>query len=265
VNVTVAVADATVGYGQFKRVASEAVRVADMRVVVSEERRTRQSTLVKYLQLIGPVPEGSMFPNECRPYLAGIVGRGAQLKFLLRAGMLPLGRLESRKRRRGVASCPACGGPEEDATHFVFTCGALHAVRDHMYSRLDSITSGALVGQLMFDEPLDTVLLGLLGDNYWGDNAAAVDFYVRSFLVEAWAARELAVAARGPATVLELEVDLGSEHVPGHGRVRVPAPIGSAAGAVLGAGERICAECHSRRQPDVMMQCQACLRWFHRS
>ena len=63
VNVTVAVADATVGYGQFKRVAFEAVRVADMRVVVSEERRTRQSTLVKYMQLIGPVPEGSMFPN----------------------------------------------------------------------------------------------------------------------------------------------------------------------------------------------------------
>ncbi len=30
VNVTVAVADATVGYGQLKRVASEAVRVADM-------------------------------------------------------------------------------------------------------------------------------------------------------------------------------------------------------------------------------------------
>ncbi len=54
--------------------------------------------------------------------------------------------------------------------------------------------------------------------------------------------------------MLELEVDLGSEHVPGHGRVRVPAPIGSAAGAGLGAGERICAECHSRRQPDVMMR-----------
>ena len=62
VNVTVAVADAAVGYGQFKRVASEAVRVADMRVVVSEERRTRQSTLARYLQLIGPLPEGSMFP-----------------------------------------------------------------------------------------------------------------------------------------------------------------------------------------------------------
>jgi hypothetical protein len=78
--------------------------------------------LAKYLQLIGPLPEGSMFPNECRPYLAGVVGRGAQLKFLLRAGMLPLGRLmESKKRRRGAASCPACGGPEEDATHFVFT------------------------------------------------------------------------------------------------------------------------------------------------
>ena len=81
-----------------------------------------------------------------------------------------------------------------------------------MYSRLDSITSGAF-GQLMFDEPLATVLLGLLGDNYWGDNAAAVDSSVRSFLVEACATRELAVAARGPATVLELEVDLGSEHL----------------------------------------------------
>jgi hypothetical protein len=40
-----------------------------------------------------------MFPNECRPYLAGVVGRSAQLKFLVRAGMLRLGRLESRKRR----------------------------------------------------------------------------------------------------------------------------------------------------------------------
>jgi hypothetical protein len=60
---------------------------------------TFKSTLAKYLQLIGPLPEGSMFPNECRQYLAGVVGRGAQLKFLLRAGMLPLGRLESRKRR----------------------------------------------------------------------------------------------------------------------------------------------------------------------
>ncbi len=35
-----------------------------------------------------------------------------------------------------------------------------------MYSRLDNITWGAF-GQLMFDEPLDTVFLGLLGDNYW--------------------------------------------------------------------------------------------------
>ncbi len=59
------------------------------------------------------------------------------------------------------------------------------------------------------------MLLGLLGDNYWGDNAAAVDscvLCVRSFLVAAWAARaELAVAARGPVTVLELEGDLESE------------------------------------------------------
>ncbi len=122
--------------------------------MVGEERRTRQSTLAKYMQLIGPLPEGSMFPNECRPYLAGVVGRGAQLKFLLRAGMLTLGRLESRKRRQGAASCPACGGPEEDATHFVFTCGALHAVRDQLYSRLDAIVTTGAFGQLMYDEPL---------------------------------------------------------------------------------------------------------------
>jgi hypothetical protein len=103
------------------------------------------------------------------------------------------------------------------------------AVRAHMYTRLDSITSGAF-GQLMFDEPLDTVLLGLLGDSYWGDTAPAVDSCVRLFLVEAWAARELAVAARGAANVPELEVDLESEHVPGPMRVRVPVPVGSAAG-----------------------------------
>jgi hypothetical protein len=139
------VADAAIRYGQFKRIASEAVRVADITGSVSEERRTRQSTLVRYLQLIGPLPAGSMFLTECRPYLAGLVCRGTQLlKFLLRAGMLPLGRLESRKRRRpGAVPCPACGGPEEDAVHFVFTSGALHAVRDQLYDRLDGITSGA--------------------------------------------------------------------------------------------------------------------------
>jgi hypothetical protein len=262
VNVTVAVADATVGYGQFKRVASEAVRVADMRVVVSEERRTRQSTLAKYLQLIGPLPEGSMFPNECRPYLAGVVGRGAQLKFLLRAGMLPLGRLESRKRRRGAAPCPACGGPEEDATHFVFTCGALHAVRDQLYSRLDAITTGAF-GQLMYDEPLDTALLGLLGDNYWGEQATAVDSCVRSFLVAAWAAREAAVAARGPTAVLEVALDAEPEPAPLSVRVRVP--VGPVAGAAWGAGDQICADCHSRRSAGSMVQCRMCVRWYHRS
>ena len=47
----------------------------------------------------------------------------------------------------------------------MFTCGALHAVRDQLYSRLDAITTGAF-GQLMYDEPLDTALLGLLGDSY---------------------------------------------------------------------------------------------------
>jgi hypothetical protein len=108
-------------------------------------------------------------PIKCRPYLAGIVGRGSQLKFLL-----PLGRLESRKRggvlrhvqrvvarkrmprtlcSRVVGQCAACG-----AGSHVLAC-----------TQLDSITSGAF-GQLMFDDPLDTVLLGLLGDNYWGDN-----------------------------------------------------------------------------------------------
>ena len=135
-----------------------------------------------------------------------------------------------------ICVCPACGGPEEDAVHFVFTCGALHAVRDQLYSQLDSITQGAF-GQLMYDEPLDTVLLGLLGGTYWGADALAVDSCVRSFLVAAWVAREAAVAARGPAVVPELEPD--SEpvvHVPGTVRVRMPVPVGGAASSVLGAG-----------------------------
>lgn len=33
---------------------------------------------------------------------------------------------------RNAASCRACGGLEEDTTQYVFTCGALHAVRIHM-------------------------------------------------------------------------------------------------------------------------------------
>jgi hypothetical protein len=43
INVTMAVADTIVGYGQFKRVAPEAVWVAHMRVVVSEGMKAHQA------------------------------------------------------------------------------------------------------------------------------------------------------------------------------------------------------------------------------
>jgi hypothetical protein len=51
------------------------------------------------------------------------------------------------------ATHTVCNCLKEGATHFVFACGALHAVRDQLYSRLDAITTGAF-GQLMYDEPL---------------------------------------------------------------------------------------------------------------
>ncbi len=80
--------------------------------------------------------------------------------------MLPVGRRESQKRLRGAVVCAACGGPEEDAVHLMFTCGALDAARDQLHDALDSVTSGAF-GQLQYDEPLDQVLLSLLDDSYW--------------------------------------------------------------------------------------------------
>ncbi len=48
-------------------------------------------------------------------------------EFLLRAGMLPLGRLESRKRRRccDMSSVTVVARKRMHATHFVFTCGAV--------------------------------------------------------------------------------------------------------------------------------------------
>jgi hypothetical protein len=244
----------------------EAVRVADMRAIVAEDAGAQRSTLREYLQLIGPIPAGSMFPNECRPYLAGVVSRGAQLKFLLRSGMLQLGQRESQKRRRGVpTACPARGGPEENAMHFVFTCGALHGVRDQLYGRLDDITAGAF-GQVMYDEPLETVLLGLLGDAYWGPAAPAVDSCVRSFLVAAWEAHEAAVAVHAPSAASELvrEPEFEPEVLLAL-RVRVPAPAAGLLPNGQGPAMRLCAECHSRRAADSMLCCQQCARWFHRS
>jgi hypothetical protein len=114
----------------------------------------------------------------------------------------------------------------------------------------------------MFDEPLDTVLLGLLGDSYWGAGAQAVDYCVRAFLVTAWDAREVAVTAQGPAAVPELDADSELECVPAPVRVRVHVP--AAAGVGGHVGERGCADCHSRRRASSMLQCQACVRWFHR-
>jgi hypothetical protein len=142
----------------------------------------------------------------------------------------------------------------------VFTCGAygaLHAVRDQLYSRLDAITTGAF-GQLIYDGPLDTALLGLLGEQ-----ATAVDSCIRSFLAAAWAAREAAVAARGPTAVLEVALDAEPEPAPLSVRVRVP--VGPVAGAAWGAGDQICADCHSRRSAGSMVQCRMCVRWYHRS
>jgi hypothetical protein len=68
-----------------------------------------------------------------------------------------------------------------------------------------------------------------LGDNYWGEQATAVDSCVRSFLVAAWAAREAAVAARGPTAVLEVALDAEPEPAPLS--VRVGVPVGPVAGA----------------------------------
>ncbi len=104
-------------YGRFKCIASEAVRVADLRD--SSAWGLSQAHAAVYLALlsrkeyllIGPIPAGtagSMFPNACRPYLTGVMSQGAQLKFLLRSGMLPVGRRESQKRRRGAVSCVCC-------------------------------------------------------------------------------------------------------------------------------------------------------------
>jgi hypothetical protein len=115
----------------------------------------------------------------------------------------------------------------------------------------------------------DHGVLAALSYGAWGartvDAEVGMDHAMMASTWVVWAAHELAAAARGHVTVLDSEVDLESEHVPEIVRARVPVPIGSAAGAVLGAGERICAECHSRRRADAMVQCKACLRWFHKS
>ncbi len=146
-----------------------------------------------------------------------------------------------------------------------FTCGALHAARDQLHAELDSVTSGAF-GQLQYDEPLDQVLLSLLGDSYWGTAAGAVDLLcVRSFLVAAWAAREAAVASREldaePELLVEPEPDPAVTCV----RVRACKRVRGAVAAEPASSVRICAECHSRRRAADMLQCPACVRWFHRT
>jgi hypothetical protein len=77
----------------------------------------------------------------------------------------------------------------------------------------------------------------LLGDNYWGAQATAVDSCVRSFLVAAWAARETAVSAWGPAAVLEVALDAEPEPAPLSVRVQ-RVPVGPVAGAAWGAGDQ---------------------------
>ncbi len=80
----------------------------------------------------------------------------------------------------------------------------------------------------------------------------------------AWAAREAAVAARGPTAALEVALDAEPEPAPLSVRVRVP--VGPVAGAAWGAGDQICADCHSRRSAGSMVQCRMpCVRWYHRS
>ncbi len=73
--------------------------------------------------------ECSMFPNECRPYLPGVVGRGAQLKFLLRAGMLPVGRLEP-EQEAAAGCCVMVALSTTLRTLCSRAVHALHAVRD---------------------------------------------------------------------------------------------------------------------------------------
>ena len=82
---------------------------------------------------------------------------------------------------------------------------------------------------------------------------------VGTILVAAWAAREAAAA------VLEVALDAEPQPDAAPLSVRVHVPVGPVAGAAWGAGDQICADCHSRRSAGSMVQCRMCVHWYHRS
>jgi hypothetical protein len=155
----------------FKGAANAAVRKHDMATI----RRSRKSTVVRYLTLL---PQPAEFPTQPAGYLAGPVTLGQKALLLARAGaLLPRGCSE-------VGPCPGCGAAAAlTLPHALLECSAWGEPRSGLWQSVTEVVGAAAVQRVRALPPAGQVA-ALLSTPGWAGCAGLVSARVQRFLAD---------------------------------------------------------------------------------
>lgn len=157
--------------GVVKRAVNAAVRAHDM----DQLRRSRKSTVVKYVSLL---PQHVMaFPTRLPQYLVGAMTAGARALLLCRAdALLP----------RAASACPCCGAVgEARLQHVLLECPHWAASRQLMWDSLAQAVGDARVAAVRTGD-LPRVLAVLLTPTEWPGAGGRPCAAIQRFLVEVY-------------------------------------------------------------------------------
>jgi hypothetical protein len=157
----------------FKSTVNTAVRKDDMATI----RRSRQSTVVRYLAL---VPEHTAFPTQPASYLTGPITLGRKAMLLARAdALLPRG-------DSAAGSCPRCGHATPlNLPHAMLECAAWDAPRRRLWQGIAGVAGAAEVTRVQALPSAEQVS-ALLRTTGWGGCAGLVNSEVQTFLADVY-------------------------------------------------------------------------------
>jgi hypothetical protein len=168
---------------QAKQSIAHAVRKHD----VSRIQQSGRSAAARCVRFMGDVTE---HPNKMQRYLEGPLTAGRRIKFMCRAGVLLTARRRQQMGAVADAACQHCrSSAEETVQHIVLGCAAYAPMRRVLWREVECTVGPAKLADF-HGLPLDDALVALLGDHFWGDQAAGVDDAVQRFLEAMYLARQ---------------------------------------------------------------------------
>lgn len=140
------------------------------------------------------LPHLSLFHGKLQPYLQYTVGgKGTDLKFKCRAGVLEVNHLLFKRRLAASPACPCCGATEETVEHVLLSCPKYCSLRLNLFRGIWNLqrTHRHPGADFPFLSNIQQAIM-LLGDKYWVQKGGfeQANKLVCTYLSAMWEARE---------------------------------------------------------------------------